>query len=254
MTWHLGMAILLLVLFTLIMSPLWAGLIWGRDAICGSASHSQCLRDWISSLSGPLAIVAAIIAAWPVWEQLDENRAATRLAMASVIRLEEQTIEGNMAALRQEDNEVENSKHIATDAVREITTITDNKNNPAEAEIAFNKLRAEADGFISQAHQISQEMASKTDWQKVIPARKNVERDFDRFAGEMEQVKKFENYKEAGSSLYGQLDALYKISIIITETIDNYNSEFLDTTQKLVNEREELEKKRKTMSENIALN
>ena len=100
MNWHWSMIGLLAMLGVLISAPLWVALIWGRTAACGTAGTAQCLRDWISSLSGPLAIIAAIIAAWPVWEQLEENRAATRLAMASVIRLEEQTIEGQMAALR----------------------------------------------------------------------------------------------------------------------------------------------------------
>lgn len=254
MTWHLAMFVLLVALGVLITLPIWVGVLFGRDAVCAKENTSECLRDWVTALAGPLAIIAAIVAAWPVWEQLDENRAATRLALASVIRLEEQTIEGVMAALRQEETEVKNGSHLAAEVVAEIEVIDSSGADPSKAELEFGKLHDQADAFIAEARQISQEMDSKADKETIIPTRKQIEVNFDRYIDELEQVKKFGNYKDAGSSLHGELFALLETCEAVKTSINAYNAELLKFNEEKVKERNELEKKRKTISDGIALN
>jgi hypothetical protein len=248
------MIVLLVALGVLITLPIWVGVLFGRDAVCAKENTSECLRDWVTALAGPLAIIAAIVAAWPVWEQLDENRAATRLALASVIRLEEQTIEGVMAALRQEDIEVENGSHLADVVVAEIEAIDSSRADLGKAELEFGKLHDEADTFIAEASQISQEMDSKTDKDTIIPTRKQIEVNFDRYIEQMERVKKFGSYKDAGSSLQGELYALLQVCVDVKTSIKSYNVELLKFNEGKVQERDELEKKRKTISDGIALN
>jgi hypothetical protein len=254
MTWHWAMIVLLVALSVLVTLPIWVGLFFGRDAVCASENTSECLRDWVSALGGPLAIIAAIVAAWPVWEQLDENRTATRLALASVIRLEEQTIEGVMAALRQEDTEVENGLHLATDVIKEIEVIEYNGNESDKLEQEFAKLRDQADGFIGQARQISQEMDSKTDKDIVIPSRNEVEKSFNHYITELEQVKTIDNYKDTQNTLRRGLLPLLEACQSVNASIINYNEELLKYNEAKVKERNELEKKRKEISDGIALN
>lgn len=254
MTWHLAMFVLLVALGVLITLPIWVGVLFGRDAVCAKENTSECLRDWVTALAGPLAIIAAIVAAWPVWEQLDENRAATRLALASVIRLEEQTIEGVMAALRQEDTEVQNGLHLATDVTKEIEIIQYNWNEPTKVELQFAKLRDQADGFIGEALHISQEMDSKADKDTVVPTRKEVEKSLNRYIDQFDKVKKFASFKEAQPTLRAELLSLLATCQIVNESILNYNEELLRFNEEKVKERNELEKKRKTISDGIALN
>src|SRR5277367_3026672 len=110
MSWQIFMWLVIGLLVIMVLSPLIIGLIRGRAAVCGAASHLLCFRDWIAGLTGPLAILAAIVAAWPVWEQLDESRLATRLTLASVrlssasaISLQEANLNGIMGAFHDED-------------------------------------------------------------------------------------------------------------------------------------------------------
>jgi hypothetical protein len=97
-------------------------------------------------------------------------------------------------------------------------------------------------------------MDSKADKETVIPTRKQVEISLDRYTNELEQVKKFGNYKDAGSSLHGELFSLLEICQAVKASIETYNTELLRFNEAKVQERNELEKRRKAMSDGIALN
>ena len=122
------------------------------------------------------------------------------------------------------------------------------KNDIVEEE--FRQLRDDADVDIAEARSIAQEMDSKSDKDTVIPSRKAVEAEYNRFITTFEEVKKYGNVRDAGSAFKGQLSSLRDTCVAIEASLGNYNAEFLALNQKKAQERDELERKRLETTEN----
>lgn len=230
-----------------LLAPLVACALFGKEAVCGSEPTFLSIREWISAMGGMLAVFAAVIAVWPVLEQLEESRTLTYLTAVSSL---EQEYLGAMKALRDEHELVAASQK----DVNQLVSAGGESANDSRPRKGSGDMFEFAFKLVPSLERAANELDSKSDASNgVMIARKALARSLHALAAEIKSAEgKTEGKKESVPFMTERISAIKTRADAVLEDAAEHERQWLAKDQEIAKMRDDLTRTRSQLVEKYA--